>query len=237
MKLIVTGATGYVATEVIKQALRMPAITSIVALARRPVKFDQEEAGQGKLKSVVVKEYDHYPEEVKAEFAGANACIWTVAITPAKSKMYDFKEVKRICQDSPIAGFKAMIEAGPAKPFKFLYFSGDGIERDRKTTPMLMGDYLMMRGEAESQVLAIASSHSPDTQACVVRPGIISSTQSIGKSLLSFAAKIIPMASTVSLEQMAAACLQQIVNEKGFEKDTLSNAELVEIGSAALEKK
>ena len=35
MKLIVAGSTGYVATEVIRQALSHPAITSIIALAGR----------------------------------------------------------------------------------------------------------------------------------------------------------------------------------------------------------
>ncbi|KAL0563227.1 hypothetical protein V5O48_018849, partial [Marasmius crinis-equi] len=73
MKLIVTGAAGYVATEVIRQALKMPSITSIIALSRKAVSFDQEETGKGKLKSVVIKEYDQYPDEVKAEFAGADA--------------------------------------------------------------------------------------------------------------------------------------------------------------------
>ncbi|KAK1230063.1 hypothetical protein PQX77_006879 [Marasmius sp. AFHP31] len=234
MKLIVTGATGFVGTEIIRQALRSPAITSVVALARKPVSFDQEE-GKGKLKSVVIKEYDEYPDEVKAEFAGAGACIWTVAITPAKSKMYDFKVVKRICQDSPIAGFKAMIDAGPAKPFKFMYFSGSGIEQDPKKAPMFMGDYLVMRGETEKKITEVASLNGVDV--CIARPGIISSTQTIAKSLLSFAAMIIPVVPSVSLEQVAAACLRQVTREKGFEKDILENADLARIGGDALKEK
>lgn len=37
MKLIVAGATGFVGTEVVRQALRNPAVTSVVALARKPL--------------------------------------------------------------------------------------------------------------------------------------------------------------------------------------------------------
>lgn len=74
MKLIVAGATGFVASEVIRQAVRMPEITSIIALARRPITVDKPESS--KIKNVVIKDYGEYPEEVKKELAGADACIW-----------------------------------------------------------------------------------------------------------------------------------------------------------------
>jgi len=75
MKLIVAGATGLVGTEIIKQSLQIPEITPVIALARRPAKID-DSIDSSKLKSVIVKDYGEYPDEVKAEFAGADACIW-----------------------------------------------------------------------------------------------------------------------------------------------------------------
>ncbi len=79
MKLIVAGSTGFVATEVIRQALARPEITSVVALARRPTPIP-EKAGSGadasKLKSVVCDNFDEYPDHVKRELSGADACIW-----------------------------------------------------------------------------------------------------------------------------------------------------------------
>ena len=79
MKLIVTGATGFVGTEVIRQSLHNPKITSVIALARRPVStpsnLDQD-ADLSKLHSVTLKDYDVYSDEVKKHFAGADACIW-----------------------------------------------------------------------------------------------------------------------------------------------------------------
>lgn len=74
MKLIVSGATGLVATEVLRQAVLRPEITTIVALARRPVTLSGP--GADKVKNVLVKNYDEYPDDVKRELAGADACIW-----------------------------------------------------------------------------------------------------------------------------------------------------------------
>lgn len=79
MKLIVTGATGLVGSEIIKQALSIKEITSIVAVARQPITLDQG-VDASKLKSVVVKDYADYPDNVKDEFSEADACIWYVGI-------------------------------------------------------------------------------------------------------------------------------------------------------------
>ena len=74
MKLIVTGSTGLVGTEIIRQSLQMREITSVIALARKPVQIDGIQSS--KLKSVIIKDYGEYPSHVKAELAGADACIW-----------------------------------------------------------------------------------------------------------------------------------------------------------------
>ncbi|KAK7016302.1 hypothetical protein R3P38DRAFT_3276245 [Favolaschia claudopus] len=67
MKLIVASATGFIRQEVIRQSLRNPAITSIVVLG-----------GQGSEQIDEVKEYGDYPDEVRKDFFGADACIWSV---------------------------------------------------------------------------------------------------------------------------------------------------------------
>lgn len=67
-------------------------------------------------------------------------------MTPLKSKTLDFPEVKRICQDCTLAGFNAIYESGPARPFRFVYFSGEGIMEDPNAKkPLFLGDYMIMR--------------------------------------------------------------------------------------------
>ena len=77
MKLVIVGATGLVAQELIRQSLPNPDIKSIVAVARRSI-APPVGAPADKVKSVLVTDFDDYPDEVKKEFAGADACIWSV---------------------------------------------------------------------------------------------------------------------------------------------------------------
>jgi hypothetical protein len=79
MQLIVTGASGFLANEIIRQSLYSPKITSVIAVARRPVSAPEgltSGADASKLSSLVIKDYDEYPEDVKKQFANADACIW-----------------------------------------------------------------------------------------------------------------------------------------------------------------
>lgn len=83
MQLIVAGASGYLATEVIRQALSHPKITTVIALARRKVEAPtglREGAGVSKLRSVVISDYDVYSEDVRKELGRAGGCIWYVYI-------------------------------------------------------------------------------------------------------------------------------------------------------------
>ena len=160
MKLIIAGATGYVATELIRQSLRRPDVTSVVALARKatPVPSDiaPGSTDAAKLTSVVIKNYegpydgDDADDRVKTAIAGADACIWTVAITPSKSSAYPFDEVRRICQTITLAGLRAMHAArgtatSKTTPFRFMYMSGIAAERDQTKSPRFKPEYSLMR--------------------------------------------------------------------------------------------
>jgi uncharacterized protein YbjT (DUF2867 family) len=147
MKLIIAGASGLVATEVIRQSLRNKEITTVLALARRPVSAPPgtNPTDASKLRSIVIKDYETYNEDARKEFSDADACIWTVAITPTKSQLEKFEDVVRVCQTSTLAGMRAMVEAREGKKFRFLYMSGLQAERDQSKRPRVMGEYVLMR--------------------------------------------------------------------------------------------
>ncbi len=84
MKLIITGASGYVGMELVRQSLKRPEITTIIALSRKPVSVPSDVGGdsnEARLRSVVIEDYGEYPEDVRKEFKGADACIWYVPYT------------------------------------------------------------------------------------------------------------------------------------------------------------
>lgn len=83
MKLIIAGATSLLGTEIVRQSLHIREITQVVALARQTVHLD-ESIDSSKVRTFVIDDYGQYPDDVKAEFAGADACIW-YASTPSLS--------------------------------------------------------------------------------------------------------------------------------------------------------
>ncbi|MCJ1413748.1 hypothetical protein MMC32_000072 [Xylographa parallela] len=242
MKLIVAGASGFVATEIIRQCLSIPKITSVIALARRPVSAPSDlgqHADISKLHSVVLDNYGSYPENVKKQFGDAIACIWTVAITPSKSRSFEFDEVRRVCQEHTLAGLQAMLEAygegdDTPQPFRFMYISGTAAERDQTKTPSFMPQYCLMRGETESQILALATEHKGTVEACVAKPGLILGPgqylRMVGATIMKYAMSV----PNLTVEEISAAMLDEIIN--GFQKETLENDDLVRIGRQALAK-
>ena len=75
MKLAIGGATGYVGTEVLRQALLSKAVTSIVAIGRRSASVPEGLDGS-KLTNVVLEDFNHYPDEAMKKLEGVDACDW-----------------------------------------------------------------------------------------------------------------------------------------------------------------
>ncbi|KAF2442989.1 hypothetical protein P171DRAFT_416292 [Karstenula rhodostoma CBS 690.94] len=221
MKLIIVGATGFVGTEILRQSLLRKDITSVVAVTRRAL---APSASSPKLQNVVVKDYDQYNDEAKTAFKNANGCIWTIAITPSKSSNYAWEEVVRVCQTSTLVGLRAMHEAGLGKPFRFIYMSGIAAERDQSKTPSFKPKYSSMRGDTESQILALAKEKG--FEAMAAKPGLITDG-GLAKRAFASALYYTMSVPSVKVEQCAAAMLEQIVS--GIEKEPLLNDDLVEI--------
>ncbi|GAP87904.1 putative nucleoside-diphosphate-sugar epimerase protein [Rosellinia necatrix] len=230
MKLIISGATGFVGREVLRQSLSHPKITSVVALARTPVAIPEglpTGSDTSKLKAVVIQDYEVYPGEVKKELSGAHACIWTVAITPTKSKTYAFEEVKRVCQTTAIAGLKSMHEAGTATPFRFLYMSGAASERDPTKTPKFMPEYCLMRGETESMLLALAQELGSGIEVAAAKPGYITASGYLARSAMAAVVRTVSGIPSIDVVDLAAAMIEQVV--EGFEKEPLMPEDLIRI--------
>ncbi|KAJ5176057.1 uncharacterized protein N7482_001934 [Penicillium canariense] len=231
MKLVIGGSTGFVAAELISQALKNPAITSIVALGRRmaPVPSEADPAA-AKLKSIICDNFERYSDPVKKEFEDADACIWTIAVTPMKLNTVPWEETCKISRDYATTAIQALhaLRQTPDKPRRFIYMSGHFAPRSRAEVPEELQnhgliDYGLLRGETEALVLAYGEQSQGAVQSCVVKPGLIDAP---GKEK-----REIPGLPHIDLPDIAAALLDQVVH--GFEEDTLSNSDLIRIGQRA----
>ncbi|VUC29976.1 unnamed protein product [Clonostachys rosea] len=240
MKIVIAGSTGFVATEVIRQALSIPDITKIVALGRREISPPaglRANSDESKLQSVVLQDFLNYPDNVKKELEGADVVIWTIAISPSKLKTVTWEETCTISRDYAIKGIETITHLpreGKAQPLRFIYMSGSNAERDQTKKPLLMGDYLLMRGDAETKILTYAKESNGLVEAQVTKTGIVEDPNKINpvaKVGRAFLRSLVGLPK-VNVEDAAAALLDQAI--KGFTKDTLLNEDLVRIGQARL---
>ena len=65
-----------------------------------------------------------------------------VSVTPLRTSKV---ELNGVFHDCTKLGFEAMYEARPARPFRFMYLSADGIPRDPTKKAVIMADYHMIR--------------------------------------------------------------------------------------------
>ncbi len=74
MKILITGATGFIGAEVLQQCLANPLITSVVTISRRPLSKDVE--ANPKLRNVILPDLNKWEGDVVKELEGADGMIW-----------------------------------------------------------------------------------------------------------------------------------------------------------------
>ncbi|KAK4223119.1 hypothetical protein QBC38DRAFT_539224 [Podospora fimiseda] len=219
MKLLLYGSTGFLATKIIRQALSNPSITSLIAIGRRPLPTpDFPDIDTTKLESFVVDfdsptPYDSDPV-LQQHIKTADACIWTIAITPAHMNSVPWEQVERVCHDYTVEFVRYLVGVnekllGGKDKFRFVYVSGHNAARPKEKKPFILGEYCMLRGKTESEVLELLKGG----EVCVARPGII---EGGGKETGLFKGMFFWMIGlpNVRVEEVAGAVLEGVM--KGF---------------------
>lgn len=75
-KIIVTGATGFIGSNVVRQCIRDKTVDEILVLTRKPI--DEELSRNPKVTVVQHEEFSQYPDELLEQLKGALGCIWCV---------------------------------------------------------------------------------------------------------------------------------------------------------------
>jgi hypothetical protein len=101
-------------------------------------------------------------------------------------------------------------------------------------SPVLMSRILTsLQGDTENKVMAFAADHQGTRwEACVAKPALISPTGVSVKGIFLTALSWVG-GQAIGVSECVAAIIDQLTN--GFEKDPLTNADLVRLGRKVLE--
>ncbi|CAF9913794.1 MAG: hypothetical protein HETSPECPRED_001662 [Heterodermia speciosa] len=229
MKIILTGTTGFVGTEVLTQCLSQPAIKSIVVLSRRPI----DSVIHSKLKVVILEDFAVYGEEVLKDLEGAEACIWNIGITPRKNDPSNPEHLRRVSVDYTLAAARAFTSSSaPSVPgnqkFRFIYTSGYLTERNQDQSLWFAGDFRKLRGDVENKLIDFEEKHPDAFEAVILKPGrVLGKNNLIPQALLGFT-------KSLRVNTLAAAMVDLALNGRRG-KQTLEVADIEERSRAARE--
>ena len=140
MKIIVTGSTGTVGAELVRQAVADNDIEQVILLARNP-----SETKHPKIREIIHKNFLDY-SGLENVFKEADACIWCLGISQTSvSKDQYFI----ITYEYTVAAAKAMLDANPS--ITFLFLSGQGADATEKSRIL----FARVKGQTENALKAM----------------------------------------------------------------------------------
>src|SRR5688500_17249241 len=153
MNLLITGATGMVGAEVVRQAILDDDVSKVTCLVRREGSLQHP-----KVKYIVHKDFLDYSaltDVLKAQ----DACICALGVSQTQVCK---EEYHQITFDYTIAAAKAMLAAKPSRQFH--YVSGEGADTTEKSKTL----FARVKGKTENELMQM------DFQSLIIaRPGAI----------------------------------------------------------------
>jgi uncharacterized protein YbjT (DUF2867 family) len=151
MKIIVTGATGTVGSEVVRQAITDDSIEQVTVLARKPA-----ETKHTRIREVIHKDFLNY-SGLENIFRENDACIWCLGISQSRVSKSDYFT---ITYEYAVAAGKAMLQSNPG--ITFLFLSGEGADSSEKSRVR----FAKVKGQTEN-----ALKKMPFKNLIIFRPG------------------------------------------------------------------
>ncbi|KAJ7691451.1 hypothetical protein B0H17DRAFT_1063191 [Mycena rosella] len=169
-KIIITGATGRIGSACLARCLSHPAVHLIVALTRRPI--DSPEAGNPKLKNLIVSDFSTLSEDVLAELEGANACIWSLGQNSEGDPQMEERE-----HVWPMAAARLFAEKlaplSTPTPFRFVLMSGQFVlhsNADPNASLWFFTQARKTKGRTSRAIIGMQGKF-PNFESFAVRPG------------------------------------------------------------------
>jgi uncharacterized protein YbjT (DUF2867 family) len=219
MRIMVTGATGLIGAEVLRQAITDPAIEEVIALVR-----SEPEVKDPKITVAIHKDFENYTEAA-AHFKRANVLVWCLGISQTQVSKQQYE---KITYDYLEACAKFCLQVNPN--IRFLFVSGDGADRTEKSRTI----FKRLKGKAENYLL-----RSGLKDIFIARPDAVRPRHKNKKApfLYKLAYPLFPLVEMLAPHKiiwsdiLARALIR--IAKNGNEKNLLENVELRELGKTA----
>ena len=162
MRVVIFGATGMVGQGVLRECLRDPAVTRVLAVGRRPTGMSHP-----KLEEHVRRDFFDWTD-VGDALSGYDACFFPLGVSSAGMSEADYT---RLTYDLTLAAASMLARLNPA--MTFVYVSGAGTDSTERGRLM----WARVKGRTENALLRL-----PFKAAYMFRPGMIEAVDGVRPS-------------------------------------------------------
>ncbi len=226
MKVMLTGATGFIGGGTLAQLIASSAVTSILVLSRRDL--PRSLTTSPKVVTIIREDFSTYPDSLLAKLAGAEACVWTVGGIAWRFASAEMARKVNVDFAAKAAGAFAETLA-PQLPggekFRFIYCSGKFADREFETKSMWMfKESRSMKGAVENELIAVRKQYEERLETVFMRPAAVVAEKSMVMSL--------PFSSSmaVGLDLVGAVMVDLAVN--GSSEEIIDNSNIIRLGKA-----
>ncbi len=152
MKLIISGVTGVVGSETVRQALLEPRITRVTAISRRLISLQHE-----KLRVIVIKDFLDYSPIIN-DLKDHDAWLWCLGVS--QNQVGSDEKYHTITYEYAMAAAEALLSVNPNIIFGFV--SGMGADSTEKSKTL----FARVKGKTENALLKL-----PLKKLYIFRPG------------------------------------------------------------------
>ncbi|KAM6522768.1 hypothetical protein FALCPG4_012383 [Fusarium falciforme] len=228
MKVLIVGASGMIGGEALLQCLANPQVSSVVAFVRRELPSDV--SNNPKLKSVIVKDFSKWPEDLLLAHADAVGMIWA---------MGSYSGDVKADLEYPFAFQEAMVRVlkPTGRQFNYVQLSGKFVRQDQETKLWWGNEPRKIKGQLETKTLELAKSHPDVWKAFVLKPGGVVPKTMFGSGFLGIVTSLGTVMGenwSVHIEELGAFMMYLALDGQG-EEPLLLNARIVRRGRELLE--